>query len=202
MAVGIQSSTNSVRSGRKRDRNGSDAIGISGAVILGLLSLRLDAAQVAKSANLSNCKSLLELSKLTLSDFDTHAQLSNGIGILSATFKCLLLCILKFDEINGPSHESEECFLLASRILGALAGSRELSKHAYLFVGTTLDTLSQFTPSTAVRQLLLPGLFVLLDSCSPRQHKAVSSILNMKAKLCLARLTEWYHDDFKFKGNS
>lgn len=145
---------------------------------------------------------LLNTLKTTLGFVSLHGSLGNTIGVICAVLRNVLRNVLEREEAEGASAVLEDCVKTECRVLASIAASKELQRHSYLFVGAIVDCVSGIRSPRAVRELLLPGVFALLDACAPRQRKAVSAVLSPLGKVCLAQMNEWYLEDFKFKGSA
>ena len=145
---------------------------------------------------------LLNTLRAILGFVSIHGSLGNTIGVISAVLRNVLRRVLEREVSEGASALLEDCVKTECRILTSIAASRELQRHSYLFVGAVVDCVSGVRSSRAVRELLLPGVFALIDACAPRQRKAIAAFLSPLAKVCLAQMNEWYQEDFKFKGNA
>ena len=145
---------------------------------------------------------LLTTLKAILGFVSFHGSLGNTIGVVCTVLRNLLRKVLECEASEGASAVLEDCVKTECRILTSIAASKELQRHSYLFVGAIIDCVSGIRSSRAVRELLLPGIFSLIDVCAPRQRKAVAAFLSPLAKACLTQMSEWYLEDFKFKGNA
>ena len=144
---------------------------------------------------------LLNTLKASLTTAPVYGSLGNAIGVIAAIIRNVLRKVLECELAANAIAVLEDCLKTECRILTIIAGSKELSRHSHLFVGAILDCVSGIHTPRSVRELLLPGIFSLIDACTIRQKKAVPVLLNPVGKVCLAEMTAWYNEDFKFKGN-
>jgi hypothetical protein len=177
---------------RKRQGLGSEAESWLGQ----WTALCLRCASVAVGID-SSSSEVLELLSDMLGRPALHSQLGLGVALLS---HCLRRTVSVGLHLRGGVQE--RCLRVCGRLLTSAAGSSELRKHAYLLVGAVVDCLADQGLSAPVRELLLPGIFALVDACSPRMRKAVPATLRPRGRLCLQQLTQWYDEDFKFSGNN
>ena len=196
----LQSGATALSSGRKRQRNADSLVRCQAAWASLMLRMLSISSVMADSPWM--WLTLLNTMKTALGIVSLHSTLGNTIGIVCAVLRNALRSVLEREEAEGTSSVLEDCVKTECRILASIASSKELQKHSYLFVGAIVDCVSGIRSPRVVRELLLPGIFALLDACAPRQRKAVSAVLSPLAKVCLAQMSEWYNEDFKFKGNA
>lgn len=160
-----------------------------------------DLSTSAINHSLTELCSILDVLKEVLDNNATHMMISYGVGLLSCSL-CSLIHRVVSVECSGSSDELEQCYKTACRVLTQISSSPSIGKHSYMLVGAIVHAISAISLTRSVRELLLPGIFALVDSCSPRHRKALSASLSETDKACLAQLTQWYEEDYKFTGNS
>eukprot|EP01041_Mallomonas_annulata_P005166 gene5166-10328_t len=141
---------------------------------------------------------LLGLTEQVLNLSSTELGPSVGvIGALLHQFLHILINAHRLVSVVNKSHISPG-LRVGARTLAAVASCKELTKHCSQIAASMIDNLSGLEMSSEVKELLMPGLFVLFDRCQSRQKRQISCILDVQAGSLYRDLHEIYLSDFKF----
>lgn len=144
--------------------------------------------------------SVLDLLLELLSDSSSHGYVANCLGTLSSILRAVASWFLTNAASADPC--KDVCFKFYARMLMLLGNSSALKKHSHLLVGCIVDVVSDHSLSKGIREQLIPGLFSLIESCTPRQKKSIGAVLNEKGRTCFNQIMLWYSEDFAFSTSS
>mmetsp|Transcript_8617 Transcript_8617/g.8745 ORF Transcript_8617/g.8745 Transcript_8617/m.8745 type:complete len:295 (+) Transcript_8617:530-1414(+) len=128
--------------------------------------------------------------------------LGPAVGVIGSVLRQLLQCLVSAAAQVTEKDSVSASLRVASRALLAVAGSRELIKHAGQICATLIDGLITLELTSNVKELLLPGIFALIDKCEIKQRKQMSAVLDIEGASLLRDLYDIYFSDYKFIGKA
>jgi hypothetical protein len=178
--------------------------------ILSTVACRLSQYSSSTSSNLAKIKS--ELCSQLISVLDqllglptSLPILSNLIGSISMILRQCLDTILR----NSSGKISDTSILVIttgkharvfSRCLHTLSSSNSLKKHVHLTATVIIEVLSQHNVASTIKEMLMPGLFCLLEQCRSKEKQHISRLLDDASRALYTDIHQVYLQDWKFQG--
>jgi hypothetical protein len=182
----------------KRKRNHSFFSGAAGLWMN--VCVRVAAVAAMQSQSPDDWAAVLELLVEVLSKKGMASLTTSSTGTLSHVMRTLVKRCVASETSDGTAVVIEDCYKSCARIFALIASSAELKRHARLYVAIVIDTLSEFPVSKSIRELLMPGVFGLIDCCHKREKATITSVLEPKASVYLSDVMAMYEEDFRFSG--